>query len=299
MNRCSGCGYMLPGSWTECRRCGTPVAATTPAAAPAPPPPVRTPAPTAAATISALALAPPPPSAPLPGTQARAAARGTAETGYGAPDDALLPGAAPRDIGPDTMLPHVAPVIIAPPPAPRSRVNGRTLAIAAVVVICVVGAAFSLIPHGKHAKAATPVILAPQPPFAGIPTSLSAIVRIEAESSRHTALGDVISAAGPSGAAVTPAQLESSQPDYQWIPATQPSTTNLMISIASVAGADQIAVSGTNREICAYGRWSPASGATYVTMDHVKTCDADTAPTTGWSPLAGGSAQDLPDENGN
>jgi hypothetical protein len=34
-------------------------------------------------------------------------------------------------------------------------------------------------------------------------------------------------------------------------------------------------------------------------MDNVKTCDATAAPASGWSPLAGGSNQDLPDTNGN
>jgi hypothetical protein len=293
MNRCSGCGYLVPGAWTECRRCGSPVAAATPAA---PAAPAGAPH---AATLGALALAAPPAPTPLPGTRARAAARGAAEAGFGAPDDALLAGAAPRDIGPDTMLPRVEAVITVAPSGRRSRLNGRSAVIAAIVLVCVLGAADSLIPHGDRRHAALPVVLAPQPPFVGIPTSLSAIVRIEAESSRHTALGNVISEAGPTGAAVTVTQLASVQPDYQWVAANQPSTTNLIISLASVPGADQIAVSGTNREICAFGRWSPSAGATYVTMDHVTTCDADAAPTTGWSPLAGGSAQDLPDEDGN
>jgi len=72
-----------------------------------------------------------------------------------------------------------------------------------------------------------------------------------------------------------------------------------MISISSQQGLDVVAVSGTNRSICAYGRWSPATGSTYVTMDHVKTCEAVTAPATGWSTLAGGTAQDLPGVDGN
>jgi hypothetical protein len=297
MNRCPGCGYIVPAAWTECRRCGAPVGIGTPDSAPAP---VVAPARTSiGGTLSALALAEPPPPTPLPGTRARAEARGATEAGFGGPDDALLPGAALRNTGPDTMLPR-EPVITVAPAARPSRVNGRSVAIAAAVLVCVLGAAFSLIPHGggNHA-AAKAVLLAPQPPFAGIPTSLSAIVRIEAESSRHTALGSVISEAGPSGDEVTTTELAGVQPDYQWVAGNQPSTTNLIISIASVPGADQIAVSGTNREICAYGRWSPAAGATYVTMDQVTTCDADSAPATGWSPLAGGSAQDLPDENGN
>jgi hypothetical protein len=293
MNRCSGCGYIVPGAWTECRRCGAPVATEahrTSAAAVAAPP--RT-------TLAALDLSAPPPPTPLPGTRARAAARTGAESGFGAPDDALLAGVAARDIGPDTMLPRVASPITAPTSHRRSRVDRRSALIAAVAVACVVGAVFSLISHGHRQRAAQPVILAPEPPFAGIPTSLSAIVRIEAESSRHTALGTVISEAGPSAAEVSLTQLAAAQPDFQWLAANQPSTTNTIISIASVPGADQIAVSGTNREICAFGRWSPFAGATYVTMDHVTRCDADAAPSTGWSPLAGGSAQDLPNDNGN
>ena len=277
----------MPRAWTECRKCGTEVPAAAPVGA------------SIAETISALALAPPPPPTPLPGTRARVdARRGKPETGYGAPDDALLPGAAPRDIGPDTMLPR-EPVISVAPAVRQSRINGRSVVIAAVVAVCIAGAVFSLVPHGGHHTAETPTILAPETPSAGIPTSLSAIVRIAAESSRHTAMSAVISAAGPGGAQLTTAQLASEQPSYQWVSASTPSTTNTIISVASVTGADQIAVSGTNREICAFGRWSPAAGATYVTEDHVTTCDADAAPATGWSPIAGGSAQDLPDENGN
>jgi len=291
MNRCSGCGYIVPGAWTECRRCGAPVAAQ----------PNRTPASVAAptaATIGALDLIPPPPPTPLPGTRARAAARGAVEAGFGAPDDALLAGMAPRDIGPDTMLPRVAPAPTVATPRRRSRLNGRSLVIGGVVLACVAGAAFSLISHGHRQAPASPVILAPAAPFVGIPTSLSAIVRIAAESSRHTALGTVMSEAGPGAAEVSLGQLESAQPDYQWVASNQPSTTNTVISVASVPGADQIAVSGTNREICAFGRWSPIAGATYVTMDNMPRCDADAAPSTGWSPLAGGSAQDLPNDNG-
>jgi hypothetical protein len=290
MKRCSVCGYIVPGAWTECRRCGAPLVASSQAL------PVGA---TRPATISASTFAAPPPPTPLPGSHARAAARiGHTEAGFGAPDDALLPGAAPRDIGPDTMLPRVEPVITVAPAGRRSRVNGRTLVIAGAVGICVIGAVFSLVPHGGHHAVAAPTILAPQTPFVGIPTSLSAIVRIEAESSRHTALSVVMSGAGPSGAAVTLAELTGLQPGYQWVAGNQPSTTNTIISTASVAGADQIAVSGTNREICAYGRWSPTAGPSYVTMDHVTTCAANTAPATGWSSMPGGSAEDLPDENG-
>ena len=73
-----------------------------------------------------------------------------------------------------------------------------------------------------------------------------------------------------------------------------------MISVTSAPGVDVIAVSGTNNDICAFGRWSTAAGPTYVTMAHVHDVhgDARRRP-TGWSTIAGGTAQDLPDENGN
>jgi hypothetical protein len=223
----------------------------------------------------------------------------------GAADDVLLPGGAPPpreplplDTGPDTMLPYVEPIItVAPPREPRF--DSRKIAIGVVVLVLALGAAFTFIPHGAHHATAAPVTLTPQAPFAGIPTSLPAIVRIEAESSRHTALSVVISGAGPGGAALSLNQLGTLQPGYQWIGPSQPSTTNTMISISSQQGLDVVAVSGSNRSICAYGRWSPTAGSTYVTMDHVSTCDAATAPPTGWSTLAGGSAQDLPGVDGN
>ena len=223
----------------------------------------------------------------------------------GAADDVFLPGGAPlrvkplpRDTGPDTMLPYVEPIItVAPPREPRF--DSRKIAIGVVILVLAIGAGFSFIPHGKNHTTAAPVILSPEAPFAGIPTSLSGVVRIEAESSRHTALTVVISAADPSGIALSLNELSTQQPSYQWIGPSQPSTTNTMISISSQQGLDVVAVSGTNRTICAYGRWSPAAGSTYVTMDNVKTCDAATAPTTGWSTLAGGSAQDLPGVDGN
>ena len=68
--------------------------------------------------------------------------------------------------------------------------------------------------------------------------------------------------------------------------------------MSSRPGVDVIAVSGTNKDICAYGRWSAAAGPTYVTMAHVKSCTATSAPSNGWSTIAGGAAQDLPNELG-
>jgi hypothetical protein len=224
---------------------------------------------------------------------------------YVAPDDALLPGGSTRVLPreaqtppvPDTWLPHIEPVITAAPAHGRIGPGGRALAAAALAVVIVIAGVISVLHAGHHAAPPPPPpeILAPQSPSVGIPTSLSAVVRIAAESSRHTALSTVISMAGITGDPVSITQLQSEQPEYQWVLGDQPSTTNAIISITSAPGIDVIAVSGTNRDICAFGRWSPTTGSEYATMAHVKTCNASSAPQNGWSTIAGGSAQDLPD----
>jgi hypothetical protein len=267
VKRCPKCGYIVPAAWTECRRCAAPLAFAETAAAP-PPAPVLV--------------------APRPA------------------DDALLPG-RPRSNGhpvdrpapgPDTWLPKLDPSRLEPEPQPSApRVRKGAIGVAAFVVLCVVAVGYAMT-HRGHRQSSEPTILSPREPFAGIPTSLHDVVRIEAESTRHTALAVIISAASPDGAPLTSAQLASLQPGYQWLAGNQPSTTNTMISVASAPGIDTIAVSGTDRDVCAFGRWTPAGGATYVTMAHLKTCSANLAPSTGWSPIAGGVAQDLPNDLG-
>jgi hypothetical protein len=252
---------------------------TVPAAAPAP----------TAARRNGLATLPPPP-------QATPTAR-RVDPGFGAPDDALIAGARPRGVVPDTMLPHVDPLILRAPAPPTSRVNAKTIAVGVLAVLIVAAGVYSVIPRGGHAKP-PPTVLAPLPPSAGIPTNLSDVVRIAAESARHTALTTVVDAAGTTGGALTTAQLQADEPSYQWIAGGEPSTTNTVISITSGTGIDVIAVSGTDRDICAFGRWSPTIGSEYVTMAHVDNCAATNAPTTGWNPQAGGSAQDLPGPDG-
>jgi len=276
MKSCPNCGYIVPASWTECRRCAAPLAV----GGGAPP-----------------AAAPPPARVPITVPPARL-------------DDALLPGGARANghvvsqpipeppTGPDTWLPRVDHALLAAEAAtPKLRVSKPAIAIGACVLVCLVAGAYSLTHHSHH-EPSVPTILAPREPFAGIPTSLSDVVRIEAESSRHTALSVIMSAASSNGAALSTAQLAGLQPGYQWIPGNQPSTTNTQISVSSGPGIDVIAVSGTNKDICAYGRWSTAAGPSYVTMAHVTSCTATSAPTDGWSAIAGGAAQDLPNDLG-
>jgi hypothetical protein len=271
MKQCPGCGYIVPGGWTECRRCGASVAA----------PATSVTMPNGrAATLGGLSLAPPPPIGSMRGPEPVAGA------GFGAPDDALIPCARPRGAVPDTMLPRPDPAL-----------NARNVVIAVLAAAIVAAGVYSMLPSGSHPKAA-PTILAPLAPSAGLPTSLSAVVRIAAESARHTALTTVIETAGTSGAPVSLAQLAAAQPDYQWLPGNAASTTNTVISITSGPGIDVIAVSGTDRDICAFGRWSTTFGSDYVTMAHVTDCAATSAPTTGWTSQPGGSAQDLPGADG-
>jgi hypothetical protein len=287
MNRCSSCGYIVPGSWTECRKCGAPVTAA-PAAVAAPA--------IAAARRNGLAVLPPPPQATVrPPRAARV------DTGFGAPDDALIPGAGahpgPRGVVPDTMLPRIDPLVAHVPVTASSRFNARTIAIGAIVVAIVAAGVYSVVPRGSKPKE-PPTVLAPRSPMAGIPTSLSDVVRIAAESARHTALTTVIEAAGITGVPLTLAQLQSEEPSYQWVGGDEASTTNTVVSITSGTAIDVVAVSGTDRDICAFGRWSPNIGSEYVTMAHVDKCSATNAPTTGWSAQRGGSAQDLPGPDG-
>ncbi len=279
MKRCPNCGYLVPGAWTECRQCGTALAL----GGGAPPPPSSTPSPPPRVAVTA-------PPAPL--------------------DDALLPAGArlngqsvhePRPVrptGPDTWLPRVDPALLVHVVAPaKPRVSKQAIVVGAVVLVCIIGGVYSMTHRGHHTST-TPTILAPHEPFVGIPTSLADVVRIEAESTRHTALSVIISAASSNSAPLSTAQMAGLQPGYHWLPGNQPSTTNTEISVSSGPGVDVIAVSGTNKDICAYGRWSTAAGPTYVTMAHVKSCTATSAPSDGWSTIAGGTAQDLPNDLG-
>ena len=281
MNTCPGCGYIVPGAWTECRKCGTPVgavAATVPAAQ------------TAASNGHG---SPPPPSIPMP----LPAPPPTPDASFGAPDDAFIAGAKPRGVVPDTMLPYVDPLVVRAP-VRTTWVTPRNVAIVAVAVLLTAAGIYSMIPSGTKAKP-PPTILAPRGPLTGLSKNLSDVVRVAAESARHTALSAVIDAAGTSGAALTLSDLKNAQPDYQWVLGDQPSTTNTVVSITSGQGIDVIAVSGTDHDICAFGRWSLNLGSDYVTMAHVTNCAATNAPTTGWSNEPGGSAQDLPGVDGN
>ncbi len=92
--------------------------------------------------------------------------------------------------------------------------------------------------------------------------------------------------------------LASMQPDYKWIPGDQPSPDIHTVSVAPSAGVVTIAVTASNHDICAFGRWAADTTPQYVTMAHEQTCAAVDAPSTGWSSQPGGAASDLPDSTG-
>jgi hypothetical protein len=172
---------------------------------------------------------------------------------------------------------------------------GKWIALAGMVffVFAAIATAWFTIRPSAAAKHPTPVALAPRVPTQGLPTSLDVIVRVEAESTRHTALQAVADVAtGDRGA------LAAAQPDYTWVAGSQPSPDSHTVSVAQNAGNVIIAVAASNHDVCAFGKWAPNATPVYVTMAHEETCAAVDAPATGWSPQAGGAESDLPDDNG-
>jgi hypothetical protein len=200
------------------------------------------------------------------------------------------------------------PVVnIAPPSAPSPYTHnpriagtgaglGKWFALIGMVmfVAAAIGAAMFVIKPTASAKQQTPEVLPPRAPTAGLPTSLNVIVRVEAESTRHTALQAVEQVGG---ADLT--RLSSMQPDYKWIAGDQSSPDPHTVSVAQNQGAVMVAVAASNHDVCAFGEWWPNGAAQYVTMAHQSSCAAVNAPSDGWSGEAGGAASDLPDDTNN
>jgi hypothetical protein len=183
-----------------------------------------------------------------------------------------------------------APIIRAAPRPPRSY-KGIIIG-AAVVVGCAV-AALTVFHHAQATKP-PPSLLPAKAPIQGIPASLGDVTRMQAESTRHYAIQMV----EQDGGQFTLNDLAQQQPGYQWVTGDQPSTTNIMVSVDNTGGVVTVAVSTPSKLVCAFGRWSAQQGATYVTMKNEPQCAAVDAPSDGWTTQPGGSASDLPDENG-
>jgi hypothetical protein len=172
--------------------------------------------------------------------------------------------------------------------------NGKWIKLGGVALFIIAAVATAYVTLGPNAhKHLTPVALAPKAPTAGLPTSLGAIVRIEAESARRNAL-QAVEQVGSGDVA----RLASVQPNYTYIGGDQASTDPHTVSVLqSDSNIVTIAVSGSNKDICAYGRWAQGGTPVYVTMAHEPSCSAVTAPADNWSTEPGGAASDLPDDN--
>jgi len=241
------------------------------------------------------------------GAAAPAGSPGVTTAGIPDPAPAAAPSADEQFFAPAVLQ----PVVQAPSPPSRyaagdaamtsTRPEVQTIDLGrwivgiglALVVIAAAATAWFTFGPSAHAKPPAPVALAPRPPTEGLPTSLDAIVRIQAESTRHTAL-QTVEQIGSGDLE----KLAATQPDYQWIAGTQTSTDSHVVSVAQNGATVVIAVAASNKDICAFGQWAPDVTPTYVTMAHEPKCMATAAPLDGWSTQAGGAASDLPDDNG-
>ncbi len=221
---------------------------------------------------------------PAPAVPPGAGATGSAAAAAPSPEEQFF---TPTVLQPIT---HLAPAA----PAHASLSPGKKLVAAFLVVAFVVAAGATVwlgFGPGQATQHQTAEVLAPRPPTVGLPTSLDVIVRVEAESARHTAL-ETIEAGGTADLA----DLASEQPNYTWIVGDKASSDPKTVSVAEDAATVTIAVAASNHDVCAFGRWAPNSTPVYVTMAHEDACAAVHAPASGWSTEPGGAASDLPDD---
>jgi len=267
---CPACEQEVRPLWPTCRACG------------------------------ALLMAPPAPVATVGATVPASGATAGATAAAAAPElTAAEQFFAPAVLQPVVQWPAAPTPLYGRPDggsgstASSSGDAGKWIASGAILVFVIAAVATAWFTFGGSAsKPAVPVALAPRTPTEGLPTSLSAIVRIQAESTRHTALQAVEQVGGGDTS-----RLATMQPNYTWVSGTSPSVVPHTVSVAQNAGVVTIAVSASNHDLCAFGQWSAGGTTQYVTMEHEPSCAAADAPATGWSAQAGGAASDLPDDN--
>ncbi len=261
MTVCPDCGKTVRPIWPSCRSCG------------------------------ALLMAIPAPLAPAGATRtATATSAGAAAV--------AAPSAAEQFFAPAVLQP-VAQLPMAARPAYASTTSTDSLRKwfvlfgMVVFMVAALATAWFTLRSSSGAHHQTPVVLAPAVPAAGLPTSLSAVVRIQAESTRRAAV-QTLEQVGSGDVTA----LAAMQPSFTWLAGNAPSTDSHVVSVAQTAGVVTIAVAASNHDVCAFAQWSPGASPLYVTMAHEPSCAAVDAPKTGWSSEAGGAASDLPDANG-
>ena len=188
-------------------------------------------------------------------------------------------------------------LVVAPAPAPPPNPPLRGPAIALGVIALFAVATWFAIHGHSSSSGATPHVLAPRPPTAALPTNLDDVVRMRAESTRHTVMQAVESETDASGS-VSTAALAVRQPGYQWVDANTDSKDSNAVSVWSNQGVVVIVVAASNHSICAFGRRRAPAPPVYVTMSNMSHCRAANAPNIGWSTEPGGAASDLPDDQG-
>jgi hypothetical protein len=185
----------------------------------------------------------------------------------------------------------MAGVLVRPAPAPPKSSAGRPIGmvVAGVIVVLALGAAAYPMLHPNAAVVdGPPVVLTPNEPMAGGVPGLSEAVRVQAESNRQTAFGAIMRLRSNADGTFDRAMLQQAQPDFTWLDASESSTEPKEVSLDDSTDVAVIAISASNKHICAFGRLPLDGVAEYVTMGNMKSCAATDAPEEGWSQLAGG-----------
>jgi hypothetical protein len=213
------------------------------------------------------------------------------------------PATAPPPPGPSPGERFFAPATFTPILAPPERgAKKRGAPVVPILVVAVVLAcaavAYATVRSGSGGASKTPVVLPPVDESRGLP-NLSDAVRIQAESARQRAFAVVGQASATANGAPLDAQtLQTQDPSLRWVTGEHSSTEPGVVSFSQSADGVVIAVSAKSRDVCAFGRWSPAAANRFVTLGNVSACRAADPPSTGWaerSPTDGGSRYAPPD----
>lgn len=185
----------------------------------------------------------------------------------------------------------MAGMIVRPPAAPPRSSASRSIGtvFAALIVLLALGtAAYPMLRGHATNHVGAPVVLTPNEPMAGGIPGLSEAVRVQAESNRQTAFGAIMRIRSNADGTFDRAMLAQAQPDFEWLDASESSTGPKEVSLDDSTDVTVIAISASNKHVCAFGRLPLAGVAEYVTMGNMTSCAATDAPEEGWSQLAGG-----------
>ena len=288
MNRCSGCGYLLPGSWTVCQRCGTQVleadapalvgaaaAVASGSASTAAPPPPPAAAPVLPDPVRVLLPFDAPPRPPL--VQQRVQPQHLASVAPA--DDTLVPrnGAAQLTPGPDTMLPPSRPEQATAGPSRRADRSWDVAAAVrvgiAVVVIAVLG--FSA---ARVLDTASGTTTRTGPPYT---SALPAVIRVNDTLKAAVRGTRTYFLAHGSYRTLTASRLRHDVGKVSWVSGRTAANWG-EVSVRPEGETTIVLSSQVNSSLCAYARDDPIQSRTELAWDSGP-CRASEAPTSGWS----------------